>query len=116
YLLEWRMTTGAGLIPFKRVELPGGPVSLVPIEQLQAWITQLGASAAQAHAQAENFGDEAQAKMAEAGAVMADRWQEWPAKELFEPIRQAIALQQQLGGLNAALTALGQHPHQGLSG
>jgi len=45
---------GAGLIPFKRVELPGGPVSLVPIEQLQARITELGASAEQAQAQAEN--------------------------------------------------------------
>ena len=106
----------AGLIPFKRVELPGGPVSLVPIEQLHVQITELGTSAAQAQAQAENFASEAQAKMAAAGAVMADRWQEWPAQELFEPIRKAIALQQQLGGLDAALSALGQHPHQGLSG
>jgi hypothetical protein len=106
----------AGLIPFTRVELPGGPVSLVPIEQLQARITELGATAAQAHAHAKDFANQAQAKMAEAGVLMADHWQEWPAQALFEPIRQAIALQQQLGGLDAALSALGQHPHQGISG
>jgi hypothetical protein len=107
---------GAGLIPFKRIELPGGPVSLGPIEQLQARITELGASASRAQTQAETFANQAQAKMAEAGVLMADQWQEWTAQELFEPIRQAIALQQQLGGLDAALSALALHPHQGLSG
>ncbi|HEX9100340.1 MAG TPA: hypothetical protein VF956_12700 [Candidatus Dormibacteraeota bacterium] len=108
--------SAAGLIPFKRVELPGGPVSLVPIEQLQARISELGASAEQAQARAEDFANQAQAKMAEAGTLMADHWQEWTSQALVEPIRQAIAIQQQLGGLDAALSALAQHPHQGLSG
>lgn len=105
-----------GLILFKRVELPGGPVSLVPIEQIEARITELGASAAQAQAQAEDFANQAQAKMAEAGAVMADRWQEWPAQELSAPIRQVIGLQQQLASLGAGLSEVQLHPHHGLSG
>jgi hypothetical protein len=108
--------SGAELIPFKRVELQGGLVSLVPIEQLQARITELGTSAAQAQGQAADLTRQALAKMAEAGAVMADHWQEWPAQGLSMPIRQVIGLQQQLATLDASLSELQQHPHRGLSG
>jgi hypothetical protein len=106
----------AGLIPFKRVELQGGLVSLTGIEQLQAQVKELDARAAQAHAQAANLTQQAQSKMAQAGAVMADRWQDWPAQELFAPIREAIDLQQQLASLDTGVSALHEHPHQGLSG
>lgn len=108
--------SGAGLIPFKRVELPGGLVSLVPIDQLHARIEELGASSAQAQSQAADLGRQAQAKMAEAGAVMADHWQAWPAQDLNTPIREAIELQQQLATLDTSLSELQQHHHRGLSG
>ncbi len=107
---------GDSLIPFKRVELPGGPVSLVPVEQLQAQITELSAGADHALAQAQDFAGQAQAKMEEAGKMMADRWQEWPAQELSGPIREVIGLQQKLANLDAGLSGLQEHPHHGLSG
>lgn len=81
----------AGQIPFKQVELQGGLVSLVPIEQLQARIHELGTSAAQAQSQAGDLAQQVHAKMAEAGAVMADHWQEWPAQELFARYVQSRA-------------------------
>jgi hypothetical protein len=108
--------SGAGLIPFKRVQLQGGLVSLVSIEQLQARIEALGASSAQAQGRAADLAQQARAKMAVAGAVMADHWQAWPAQELNTAIREAIGLQQQLATLDASLSELQQHPHRGLSG
>jgi hypothetical protein len=106
----------AGLIPFKRVELQGGLVSLVGIEVLQAQVIELDARAAQAQAQSGDLAQLSRAKMAEAGVVMADHWQEWPAQDLFAPIRETIDLQQQLAALDTDLSSLQQHPHQGLSG
>ncbi|HXI96883.1 MAG TPA: hypothetical protein VNG04_12200, partial [Candidatus Acidoferrum sp.] len=108
--------SGAGLIPFKRVELEGGLVSLVPIEQLQTRIEELGTSSAQAQSEAADLARQAQAGMAKAGALMADHWQEWPAQDLNTPVREAIGLQQQLATLDASLSELQQHPHHGLSG
>jgi hypothetical protein len=107
---------GDSLIPFKRVELPGGPVSLVRVEQLQAQITELSAGVAHAQAQSQDFANRAQAKMEEAGKMMTNRWQEWPAQELSGPIRQVIELQQKLASLDAGLSEVQQHPHHGLSG
>src|SRR5260370_28507747 len=107
---------GDSLIPFQRVELPGGPVSLVPVEQLQAQITELSAGADHALAQAQDFAGQAQTKMEEAGKMMADRWQEWPAQELSGQIGEVIGLQQKRANLDAGLSEVQQHPHHGLSG
>jgi len=100
----------------QRVDLPDGPVTLEPLDQLLARINELNQAALELVKASDAPIAQAKAKLEAAGEVLLKHAAEWDTSTLADQIAQAGQLQAKVNDLNQQIGALSAAPHSGLEG
>jgi hypothetical protein len=99
-----------------RVDLPGGPVTLEPLEELAAQVNQLEAEAKQILQSSEAPIANARLKVEQAGELLMAHKTEWDTSAVANQVTAATQLQADVSQLNQQIHELDSRPHTGLGG
>ena len=99
-----------------RVELPGGPVTLEPLDQLEAQVNQLSVDAKQLLQSAEAPTAAARLKLEQAGDVLIAHKTEWDTSAFADQVVEANRFQADVAQLNQQIQELASRPRVGLGG
>src|SRR6202521_6393613 len=99
-----------------RVDLPGGPVTLEPLDELAAQINQLEAEAKQILQSSEAPIANARLKVEQAGELLMAHKTEWDTRAVADQIAAATKLQTDVSQLTQQIMELASKPHTGLGG
>src|SRR6266852_2607645 len=102
--------------PVPRVDLPTGPVTLEPLDELAGQLNQLAAEAKQILQSSEAPIANAKLKVEQAGELLIAHKTEWDTSAVANQITAATQLQADVSQLNQQIQELGSRPHTGLGG
>jgi len=99
-----------------RVDLPGGPVTLQPLDSLAAQLNQLDSDAKQILLSSEAPIANARLKVEQAGELLMAHESEWDTSRVANQIAAATQLQDGVSQLNKQIQDLSSRTHSGLGG
>jgi len=99
-----------------RVDLPGGPVTLQPLDSLAAQLNQLDSDAKQILLSSEAPIANARLKVEKAGELLMAHKSEWDTSGVANQIAAATQLQDGVSQLNKQIQDLSSRTHSGLGG
>ncbi|HVB77895.1 MAG TPA: hypothetical protein VNI34_08885 [Candidatus Nitrosotalea sp.] len=106
----------APTVSSRRVDLPGGPVTLEPLDQLRKQLTEQEGEAHRLLQEAAAASSAAEQKLQLAGGILLDRSAEWAQGAVADQIQPALQLRLQITSLHAQSETLKSRPHSGLGG
>src|ERR1700694_4768088 len=107
---------GAVSSPVPRVDLPTGPVTLEPLDELAAQLNQLAAEAKQILQSSEAPIANARLKVEQAGELLVAHKAEWDISAVTNQVTAATQLRSDVSLLNQQIQDLSSLPHPGLGG
>jgi hypothetical protein len=100
----------------QQVDLPEGPITLEPLDQLVAQVNQLDQDAMQLLKASDAPIAQAKEKLERAGEILLQHKGQWDATAVGDQVAQADQLQAQVAGLGQQIATLASKRHSGLSG
>jgi hypothetical protein len=107
---------GVGSDQVPRVDLPSGPVTLEPLDDLAAQVNQLDSEAKQLLQSSEAPIANARLKVEQAGELLVAHKSEWDTTAIANQVTAATQLQADVSQLNEQIQELESRPHMGLGG
>ena len=98
------------------MDLPSGPVTLKPLDELAAQLNQLDAEAKQILERSEAPIANAKLKVEQAGELLMAHETEWDTSAVANQLTAATQLQADVSQLNQQIQELASRPHTGLGG
>lgn len=107
---------GASVVAIRRAELEGGPVSLMPLPQLEAVVKDLEDTTKRLRTESWNLSEQAARPLSHAGEMLADRWPDWPSQPFYDHIRRILWLKTQASERHGQVATLRNREYKGLGG